>query len=429
MKPTPEAVFARLQHEPGAVWLDGPDGWSILAWAPAEVVQAPSAAGWVASGRGLLRQGARDGDAPFAGGIIGFVGYGAGAEVEAVPAGGETAEPRWYWARYEGALCHHAPTDTWRVTGRPDQRNRGLQALDKAVALPPPPPPPVPEAVRTVDQATYEAAIRRIQAYIAEGDCYQVNLSRPVHVDTRQDAFEAYRRLRAVSPAGQGAFLRLREDLAILSNSPELLLAADGRALLSRPIKGTRPRSVDPDEDARLAEELRASEKERAELAMIVDLVRNDLGRVAEPGTVRTAGRQLTAHANVHHASWDVSARLAEGRDALDALAAVFPPGSVIGAPKVRAAQRIAELEGEPRGVYCGAVTMVSDAGTLRASVAIRTAVWTPTSVRYHVGGGIVADSDPRAEWEETLHKGTALGQALAGHVTPELRPAAPASR
>lgn len=417
MNPSPEAVFSRLQHEPGAVWLDGPDGWSILAWAPSEVRTEGS---WVDAGRALLRPGRPTSEVPFTGGVIGYVGYGAGSQVEAVPPGAPTAEPPFYWARYDGALCHHAPTGTWRITGNPARRNRGLEALERARVLQPASAAPVPEAVTSVSQAAYEASVQRVLKLIATGDCYQVNLSRPVHVKGSQDPFQAYRRLRALSPAGYGAFLRLG-DVAILSNSPELLLAADGADVSSRPIKGTRPRHADPSRDQALAAELQDSPKEQAELAMIVDLVRNDLGRIAVPGTVSTAGRRLTAHANVHHASWDVSATMREGEDALSTLAALFPPGSVVGAPKVRAAQRIHELEDEPRGVYCGAIAFVSDSGTARASVAIRTAVWTPESVRYHVGGGIVADSDPTAEWEETLHKGTALGEALTGVAMPEL--------
>ncbi|MCO4745479.1 MAG: anthranilate synthase component I family protein [Proteobacteria bacterium] len=418
MNPSPEAVFARLQHEPGAVWLDGPDGWSILAWAPSEVRTEGS---WVEQGRSMVRTRRATTDVPFTGGVIGYVGYGAGAQVEAVPEGEGTAEPRWCWARYDGALCHHAPTDSWRITGNPARRNRGLEALKRASELDAPRTPATPARVSTVDQQSYEASVRRVLGLIAEGDCYQVNLSRAVHVEGPQDPFEAYRRLRALSPAGYGAFFRVGADVAVLSNSPELLMAIDGDQVRSRPIKGTRPRGGDPHADRALALELEESPKEKAELAMIVDLVRNDLGRVAMPGTVRTEGRQLTAHANVHHASWDVTATLREDADAFTALAALFPPGSVVGAPKVRAAQRIHEIEDGPRGIYCGAMAFVSDSGTARASVAIRTAVWTPDAVRYHVGGGIVADSDPTAEWQETLHKGTALGEALTGHRTPEL--------
>lgn len=408
-------MFALLQGEPGAVWLDGPGGWSILAWAPGDVVSAPAPGGWVHAGRSLLRPCERQGPAPFESGIIGYVGYGAGADVEAVPRGASTPEPAWWWARYEGSLCHHAGTGEWLVTGSPARRDLGMAALRGATSLGPPAPPPAHAQVRTVSRDEYERDVREVLSLIGAGDCYQVNLSRAVHVLGQQMPFDAYRRLRAASPAGQGAFLRLGDELAILSNSPELLLSVEGRTLRSSPIKGTRRRGATEAEDARLAGELRDSPKEAAELAMIVDLVRNDLGKVATAGSVNTEGRKLTAHANVHHASWDVVAELAEGRDALDALAAVFPPGSVIGAPKVRAATRIAQLEKEPRGVYCGAIGFVTDTGRARASVAIRTAVWTPSSVRYHVGGGVVADSSPSAEWEETVHKGTVLHRALTG--------------
>src|SRR5690606_33371615 len=163
----------------------------------------------------------------------------------------------------------------------------------------------------------------------------------------------SWRRLRRLSAPAYGAWLRLDERIVVQSNSPELYLAVDGREVVSLPIKGTRPR--DAERDAELAAELLASPKEQAELTMIVDLVRNDLARVCEPGTIRAGARVVTPHANVHHAAQRVEGRLAAGRDLWDAFAHAFPPGSVTGAPKIRACQRIAELEDEPRGVYCGA--------------------------------------------------------------------------
>jgi para-aminobenzoate synthetase component 1 len=226
---------------------------------------------------------------------------------------------------------------------------------------------------------------------------------------------------RLPPPAGgYGAFLRLGPELAVLSASPELFLAVHAREVRSDPIKGTRRRDPDPAADAALAAELLHSRKEGAELAMIVDLVRNDLHRVAVPGTVAVGPRRLTAHPTVHHAAQEVRATLAPGRDGWDAMAAAFPPGSVTGAPKVRACTRIAELEAAPRGVYCGAIGYAADGGDLCFNVAIRTAVWHAGAARYHVGGGIVADSDPTAEWWETVHKGAALGLALAGSAHPE---------
>ncbi|MEQ1501479.1 MAG: chorismate-binding protein, partial [Myxococcota bacterium] len=183
----------------------------------------------------------------------------------------------------------------------------------------------------------------------------------------------------------------------------------------STPIKGTRRRGASLADDARLRSELRDAAKDRAELVMIVDLVRNDLGRVAVVGSVVAGDRVITAHPTVFHAAWPVRAELLPGRDAWDALAATFPPGSVTGAPKVRACQRIAALEPHPRGVYCGAIGYAADGGDARFSVAIRTGVFDGPDARYHVGGGIVVDSDPAAEWDETVAKELALRRALVG--------------
>lgn len=410
MSPTPEEVAAQLAGRPGAVWLDGgAEGWSVLAWDPVEVIT--DAHDWPRAGRALTRR-APAGEAPFGGGVLGYVGYEAGSAVEPVPEGRPTPEPPVWLGRYRGGLCYRA--GRWIAEGEPSFRAEALRLLEAARPLPPPPPRPATTG-RTLDRAAYLEAVERVLRWLEAGDCYQVNLTRAVHVDGADDAFDGYRRLRAVSLAGFGAFLRLAPDLAVLSNSPELFLAVDGDRALSRPIKGTRPRGVDAEADARLARDLLEAGKDRAELTMIVDLVRNDLGRVARSGTVRAGPRTLTTHANVHHASQDVEARLEPGLDAWDALAATFPPGSVTGAPKIRACQRIRELEPEPRGVYCGAIGYVSDAGRARWSVAIRTAVQHGARVRWHVGGGVVIDSDPADEWNETVAKGRALAAALGG--------------
>jgi para-aminobenzoate synthetase component 1 len=412
MTPSPESVFAPLAALPGSVWLDGGrgSGWSILAWSPVDLVTAGS--GWPEAGRALLRPTQADPALPFHGGVIGYLGFGAGHHVDAVPTGIDAPEPEVWLARYEGALCYRHADRTWHPTGTPDVRAAGRALLDAAVPLPPPPSPEHPSAVRTVPRATYQAGVRRILEWIEAGDCYQVNLTRPVFVEGAGDPWSAYRRLRQAD-APFGAFLRLDGSFAVLSNSPELFLEVRGQQVRSIPIKGTRPRAEDPHVDAHLAADLRDSAKDRAELTMIVDLVRNDLGRVAAAGTVSTGGRTLTAHPTVHHAAWEVSARLDDAHDAWSALAASFPPGSVTGAPKVRACQRIAELEPHPRGVYCGAIGYVSDTGDATFNVAIRTAIFEGNTARYHVGGGIVAASDPREEWDETVHKGRALRSAL----------------
>jgi anthranilate/para-aminobenzoate synthase component I len=386
MTPPPISVFQRLQHRPGALWLDGGDGASLLLWDPVEVCTDPGA--WLAFGR--------------RGGIVaGYLAYEAGSSVAPVPAGRPTPEPPVWLGRYTAGL--RWSQDGWEFLGDPEVGRARL-----ADAATPEPPPPPTGRERPGDRAAFLDGVRQIQAWIAEGDCYQVNLARQIHVDDVGPAWAAWQRLRASTPAEHGAFLRISPDLVVASNSPELLLAADGEHLRTVPIKGTRPRG----EDAVARRELFASEKERAELTMIVDLCRNDLGRVAAPGSVVAGERTLVTLPTVHHAVQPVRARLAPGNDAWDALAALFPPGSVIGAPKIRAAQRIRELEPEPRGVYCGALGYTI--GTrARWSVAIRTAVFSGSAARLGVGAGIVADSDAEAEWAETGHKARAWRQAL----------------
>lgn len=412
--PTPEAV-ARLANRPGMAWLDGgADGWHILTWDPTEVVDRADA--WPERARAL--GGATVESAlPFTSGVLGYVGYGAGHAVEAVPEEGPTPEPPVWLGRFDHALCYRR--GRWHLSGDRPFRAEAERLLEAAREAEPALPSPTRST--SCSQADYEARVRRILGWIGEGDCYQVNLSRAVRVPV-DDPFALYARLHRSSDASMGAWITPIDGVHVLSNSPEILLSVDGRSLRSDPIKGTAPRGLTPEEDARLAEHLAGSAKDHAELAMIVDLVRNDLGRVARVGSVRVDGRFIRTHANVHHAHWPVHAELTADRDAWDALAAVFPPGSVTGAPKVRATRRIAELEPEPRGIYCGTIGYLDDNGRGRWSVAIRTGVWSGGTFRYHIGGGIVADSDPTAEWEETVAKGRALAQA-AGIVRPASSP------
>lgn len=405
-----------MHHLPGAVWLDGGcgrQGFSFLAWSPTATT---TAADWVEQGRelGASAPSPADPGHPLPSGVIGYLGYGAGASVGPYPTEAPSWEPTLWLGRYTCVLAYRHATATWLLSGSPAERACALDLLRRAQRLPPPPPAPRRQP-RSVNRATWEASVRRTLEWIAEGDCYQLNLTRPVWLDDPGCPWQAWRRLRATTPPAWGAFLRVDPNLTILSNSPEQFLTLDGRELCTEPIKGTRPRHPDPTLDAAEAQALRDSDKERAELTMIVDLCRNDLGKVAVPGSVRALPRYITAHTNVHHASQQVRATLLPGKDAWHALAAAFPPGSVTGAPKLRATQRIAALEPHPRGVYCGAIGFVSDTGTAAWSVAIRTAVIHRNQARWHVGSGIVADSDPAAEWEETVAKGTVLAGALGG--------------
>ena len=247
---------------------------------------------------------------------------------------------------------------------------------------------------------------------VQQGDCYQVNLTRPVWLNSAGDPWSAYRRLRHHSTPTYGAYLKLDNTLAILSNSPELLLDYDKGVAVSDPIKGTRPRGKNETEDLLLRQALEASVKDRAELTMIVDLVRNDLGRVAKFGSVKAENRAIRTHANVHHASQRISAELIDSTDPWTTLGVLFPPGSVTGAPKIRACTRIAELETEARGVYCGAIGYASGDRAV-FNVAIRTAVWNRENCRFHVGGGIVIDSDAEDEWQETIDKASVMSKAF----------------
>ncbi len=262
----------------------------------------------------------------------------------------------------------------------------------------------------------YEAAVARALAYITAGDIYQVNLSQRFSVPLSGNSFDAYLRLRHDNPAPFAAFLRLPEA-DVLGASPERFLRFDPRSrrLQTRPIKGTRPRGRTAAEDAELAAELIASEKDRAENVMIVDLERNDLGRVAETGSVRVSElAALETFPGVFHLTSEVTARLREDRDAVDLLLATFPGGSITGAPKIRAMEIIDELEPTARGVYTGAIGHFGFDGSLDLNIAIRTAVATDGVAHFQAGGGIVADSSPALEYEETLHKASAIGRALA---------------
>lgn len=263
-------------------------------------------------------------------------------------------------------------------------------------------------------RAEFLTAVERIQEWIAAGDIYQVNLTQAFEAEVQgAGLFGLYEALRECSPAPLAAYLSLGGK-EILSSSPETFLRLSGRGIETRPIKGTRPRFADPDEDRRSAYELQTSPKEIAELVMITDLLRNDIGQVCEFGSVQVDEMlQLETLGQVHHLVSTVSGRLREGIGHLEALAACFPGGSITGAPKKRAMEIIAELEPVPRGLYCGALGYLGYHGESQFSIAIRTLVREEERLSYHVGAGIVADSEPENEYEETLHKAAGIRLAV----------------
>jgi anthranilate synthase component 1 len=259
----------------------------------------------------------------------------------------------------------------------------------------------------------FEQAVREAKEHIAAGDVYQVVLSQRFDAEVTSDPFSVYRALRHVNPSPYMYFIRLGR-LSIVGSSPEMLVRVEGRHVETHPIAGTRPRGHSDEDDMRLAEELKRDEKERAEHVMLVDLGRNDLGRVCEFGSVRVPQfMALERYSHVMHLVSRVEGRLAEDRDRLDALVACFPAGTVSGAPKIRAMEIIAELEPSRRGLYAGAIGYLDFAGNLDCCIAIRTVVLRDGLASVQAGAGIVADSNPAAEYEESCDKARALLRAI----------------
>ncbi len=434
------AILSRLASRRGVACLDSAAGAprrsSIVAFDPVEGVDRvralPELRELVAR---LEREGGDEVPGPFHGGFLGALSYDLGAAGER--AARATNDP-WSSPRIAGGLytdfivLDERSRDAWLVLdgARPvveDRRRAILDALDGEEECPSAPHPEGP-LVRHTSAAEHIARIEAVRERIAAGDLYQANIA---HRFTRAMAgspVDIYRRLREVNPAPYMAYLEWDEGLrapasslargALLSASPELLFELEDGRVRTRPIKGTAARGRDAEEDARNARELFASEKDRAELAMIVDLARNDLGRVAVTGSVAVeAFPRLETYASVHHLVADVAARARPGADAVDVLCALFPGGSITGAPKLAAMDVIAEIERAGRGFFTGSLGFIDTRGNATFNILIRTLVWrgrgTRGEVSFHVGGGITWPSDPEAEERETWAKGSALAAAL----------------
>ncbi len=263
-------------------------------------------------------------------------------------------------------------------------------------------------------QQGFEAAVRRVKEYIAAGDVMQVVLSQRLSIPFAHAPLDLYRALRMLNPSPYMFFLNL-DDFHVVGSSPEILTRLEEGEVTVRPIAGTRPRGHDAAEDAALEAELLADEKERAEHLMLIDLGRNDVGRVAEIGTVEVREQMvIERYSHVMHIVSMVSGRIRPDTSALDALRATFPAGTVSGAPKIRAMEIIRELEPVKRGVYAGAVGYIGWNGNMDTAIAIRTAVIKDDVLHIQAGAGIVHDSDPTREWEETMNKGRAVFRAVA---------------
>jgi para-aminobenzoate synthetase component 1 len=351
---------------------------------------------------------------PLGGGAVGFLGYELGSRVHGIPAAPGKL-PLAVLGHYDPILVWDCSRQQYALVCR-DADSARAGWLER-LAAPPPAPSVGPIAygplAALVTPERHRASVRRILDYLAAGDAYQVNLTQPFAAPLAVPAARLFAELAARHPVPHEAYLDLG-DVQVVANSPELFLRRRGTRVETHPIKGTRPRGDTPARDAALAAELMRDAKERAEHVMIVDLERNDLGRVAETGSVRVeVHAELETHPTVHHLVSRVSARLRPGVGLAELLRATFPGGSITGAPKRRAMEIIAELEATPRGPYTGAFGFFAANGDVELALAIRTAVVRDGTVRWGAGGGIVAESDPDRELAECWLKTAALRRAL----------------
>ncbi|MCT4496188.1 aminodeoxychorismate synthase component I [Pseudomonas sivasensis] len=432
----PAEYFAAIRHAPGAVLLDSGrpaaerGRYDLLsAWPEATLAVDPDE-----SGSNFLRRLRKNlsqlGEAklpdgyelPFAGGLIGYLSYDFGRHLEQLPhlAVDDLHLPDARFGLYAWALISDHLAQTSQLVFHPalaDSERQRLITLFSGDAATAPATfklqgPMAPD----LSVEAYQQAIERIQDYIQAGDCYQVNFAQRFRAPCSGDPWVAYCALREACPTPFSGFLSLPNDGAVLSLSPERFVRVSERQVETRPIKGTRPRGVTPEEDAAHATELLASPKDRAENLMIVDLLRNDLGRSCRTGSVSVPELfSLESYPNVHHLVSSVTGTLADDKDALDLIAGSFPGGSITGAPKIRAMQIIDELEPTRRGLYCGSLVYLDVRGEMDSSIAIRSLLVKDGQVCCWGGGGIVADSQWEAEYQESLTKVRVLLQTLEG--------------
>jgi para-aminobenzoate synthetase component I len=388
----PVEAAARLRHLPGLVFFDTsradsyPCALSIVAASPRSIIRGHIDRDWDTLRTALANVAhahGRDDGLPhgFAAGSIGYDG-------------------KFSFGLYDEALIFRHAEQNWYATG--DLASRLASTVPKASCA-------RPVFRPRMEPHAFQDLVRRAQEYIAAGDIYQVNLAHPFASPWSGDPWAFYEALRHYSPAPHAAFLDLG-GTAVLSSSPECFLRMSGSAIRTRPIKGTRPRRPNPLADEKSAFDLITSPKEISELVMITDLERNDLGQVCDFGTVTVPELlKLERHEQVFHLVSTVEGRLRAGVDHPEALRACFPGGSITGAPKKRAREIISELEPFPRGLYTGAIGWFGFNGESQFSIAIRTVVIEDDCVHFHVGAGIVADSSPEAEWQETLDKAAGI--------------------
>ncbi|SFM52668.1 para-aminobenzoate synthetase component 1 [Halopseudomonas yangmingensis] len=424
----------QLRHLPQPLLLDSAAGnlaqarYSLVSAAPLRVLDASDNShpgDWFDRLRSALAElgPARwpDQPLPFGAGLIGFLSYDFGRLLESLPsrARADIQLPLARFGLYAWVLLSdHQLQRSWLVS-HPRCSQDVLKQVQQALQQPAEAPARFSLAgsfIAEQSRADYQQSFQRIQQYIQAGDCYQINLTQRFSANCGGDSLDAWLRLRQACPTPFAACFSYPEA-SILSLSPERFLHLHNGLVETRPIKGTRPRGSTAQQDQALAEELRQCSKDRAENLMIVDLLRNDLGRSCQPGSVQVPELFAIEHyPNVHHLVSSVTGTLASGQDAFDLLAGAFPGGSITGAPKIRAMQIIEELEPVRRSLYCGSLGYIGCEGQMDMNITIRTLIRQQERIHVWGGGGIVADSDADAEYQESLTKVQVLMQALENH-------------
>ncbi|MGR9101313.1 MAG: aminodeoxychorismate synthase component I, partial [Gammaproteobacteria bacterium] len=355
---------------------------------------------------------------PFGGGAIGYFSYDLARRLEKLPVIARDSEhiPEMAVGIYDWAVVvdHLKKTTRLVMSQRSPQSGARRQALKRRFSR-------IDGAagegefevtgavVSNMTEDYYAGAFRRIKNYLAEGDCYQVNLAQRFCCPCRGNPWVAYKRLRAMNAAPFGAYLNM-PDVQILSSSPERFLKVTGGLVETKPIKGTRRRGQGPEENFAQIEALAGSDKDKAENVMIVDLLRNDIGKSCKKGSIRVPKLfDIESFATVHHLVSTVQGELEDGQHALDLLRSCFPGGSITGAPKIRSMEIIEELEPDRRGVYCGSIGYIGFDGNMDSNIAIRTLVHSDGTARFWAGGGIVNDSNLQAEYQESYDKASAM--------------------
>ncbi|NCS64544.1 MAG: aminodeoxychorismate synthase, component I [Hydrogenophilales bacterium CG03_land_8_20_14_0_80_62_28] len=433
-------LFEAIAWEPWAVYLDSgrPHAlggrWDILAARPyatlvtrgavTEIRTRTSVRSESGDPLNILRSqlGAvesHSGTVPFAGGAIGYFAYDLARTLGDLPASSRAGPPEMAVGLYDWAVVIDHETHVAQLVSAERDTQTGCD-WDRLVEAFSHPPEATPGRFTTrsaplsnLTRAGYGAAFESIKRYIAAGDCYQINLTQRYTAQVGGSRWALYRALRQLNPAPFSAYLN-HPEVQVLSTSPERFIELRGNRVTTRPIKGTRPRDPDPQCDRALAKALAESDKDRAENLMIVDLLRNDLGKVCQTGSVAVPDLfAVESFAQVHHLVSTVSGRLRPNSDAIDLLRATFPGGSITGAPKRRAMAIIDEMEPDPRGLYCGAIGYIGGNGDMDTNIAIRTLVSEGKTVSFGVGGGIVADSEVDSEYQECLDKAAPLLRVL----------------